>query len=309
MKLKAFLQAHSLNIFAAVGLLASILILGLKATELGRLQEILTLDIYQQLTQKLFTQANIMAELVLGKYLDEFAVPSLLITFAFIIIFKVFYATGLVNTILSVFAITAKPLLVTPPVKTILNAGILISLINIFLIITKVFVLSGRYVIALALILMIYATFYMAYLFDRYKAGFPKSRAGRAILWVIPASILIGLLTNLWPKPTGFNHEQDAIRWLKEHHIDNQDVFFDSARLRYYAGAPFIGSGGRFVLDSIHKGKNITKPFVVIGGINKRHPEQQEAFAAEYPHYKEIARFNGPYNKKYTVIYQKITPQ
>lgn len=309
MKLKAFLHAHSLNILAGVGLLASILILGLQTTELGRLQEILTLDIHHQLTQKLLAQAGIMAESVLGEYLDEFAVPGLLVTFIFILLIKVLYTTGTLNTILSLLAIRARPALATQPAKAILNTAILISLINMFLIITKVFVLSGRYVIALALILMVYAAFYMAYLFERYQSGYPRNRVGRVILWVIPASILIGLLTNLWPKPVGFNYEQEAIAWLKAHHIDNKDVFFDSARLRYYAGASFIGNDGNFVLETIRRGEDITEPYVVIGGINSKRPEQHELFTASYPNYKEIVQFSGPKNKKFTIIYKKFTPQ
>lgn len=304
-KLKALLHAHSLNILAGIGLLTSMLILGLKTTELGRLQEVFTLDIYQQLTQKLFTQADIMAEFVLGDYLDEFAVSSLLIAFAFIMIMKIFSATGIINTILSILAIIVKPALIAKPAKTILNVAILISLLNMFLIITKVFVLSGRYVIAMSLILMVYTAFYMAYLFERYQIGWPANKIGRGILWIIPASLLIGLISNLLPKPTGFNHEQEAISWLKAHNINNQEVFFDSARLRYYAGAPYIGTGGNYVLNAVRNQEPITTSYVVTGN-SKKHPEHQALFEENYANYKEVARFNGPKSKKSTIIYQSI---
>lgn len=305
-KLKALLHAHSLNIVASIGLLVSILILGLKVTELGRLQEILTLDIYQQLTQKLFTQANIMAESVLGEYLDKFAVPSLLISFIFIIIIKTFSTTGTVNTILALFAIASKPPLIEQPTKTILNTVILISLINMFLIITKVFVLSGRYIIALTLILMVYAAFYMIYLFDHYKASYPKNRTWRITLWIVPISILVGLFTNLWPKPAGFNHEQDAIRWLNKHHVDTQEVFFDSARLRYYAGLPYNGNLFRegVVLNAIKNQQIITAPYVVLV-VSGKHAENQDRFEETYPDYTETIRFYSPKNRKATIIYKE----
>jgi hypothetical protein len=129
---------------------------------LGRLNEVFTTNLWQQFTQHLNEKSSIMAKQVLGEYLNEFAVPSLLITFLYVIFARIISSTGFIVVGLSAFAIKNHKRLFDPQAFQVLSATALIALINMALIVTKVFVLSGRYVLAISFILMIFAAFYFA---------------------------------------------------------------------------------------------------------------------------------------------------
>ena len=115
---------------------------------------------YDELTGRLFSRAKIMSDLVLGKYLEEFAVQSLLLTFVYVIVSKIISATGFINIILAGLTTKNRLSLLEPKAYSALRFAIIISLIDMALIITKVFVLSGRYVVGLTLLLLVLAAFH-----------------------------------------------------------------------------------------------------------------------------------------------------
>lgn len=304
-KLKTLLWAHSLNILAAIALLGGMLVLGLGFADLGRLQELFTLDLLQQLTQLLRDKSAIMAEDVLGKYLDDFALGGLLLVFAMIVLLKGLSTAGWINLVLAVTALRSKPALVPRETRWILNATMLIAAVDMYLIIIKVFVLTGRYVVPLALVILVYSSLMLTQLIRRYRQGELHSKLLRALVWAIPIIMLASLLDNLWPHPAENNHEQTAIAWLKQHQVsDSSQVFYDSARQRYYAGEPFVTTGGEYVWQALQSQTLITQPYVVLG-VSKKHQEYQDGFEARYPNYKEVIRFHGPHHKKATVIYKR----
>lgn len=270
----------------------------------GRLDEVFTVNLYDELTEKFFTNANIMSTQVLGKYLEEFAVQGLLLTFAYVIIIKIISATGLVNIGLAALTIQAKNRLIDDQAYRVLSVTACISVFNMALIITKVFVLSGRYVLALSMILMVFAAFYLADMFQ-YLSSKHHSKRKWAVAFLL-IFMLLSLVKNILPKQSGYNYMQESATWLSVHNKAKKPVFYDDTRVRYFAGAPFIGTwndNSVFLSQAITDKSIYEHEYLIITQSIKR-PQKQELMD-ELPGYLKIKRFNDAKSKKFIVIYQK----
>tara|TARA_B110000879_G_scaffold106351_1_gene143108 strand:+ start:3091 stop:4620 length:1530 start_codon:yes stop_codon:yes gene_type:complete len=268
----------------------------------GRLQEVFSMDLWSIFSQNLMNKSVIMSDQVLGHYLDEYAVSGLLLTFAYVIIVKNLTTLGLVSVVLIGMYLKNKFDLINSDVKRVLAATAIICLLNMALIITKVFVLSSRYVVALTLILLIVSALYLGYLF---KEVTEKSNK-RTILIVSIVTIImcLSIFKNVLSKGGGYNYTQAAVTWVKARH-DKQRVFYEDSRMRYYAGEPFIGSGvyhlGSIKLgsDNLHQYDYLVFEF----GVHDQH--KKKMLLQSLPEYKEVKRFYARKKKKYCAIYQK----
>lgn len=298
-KWKHVLMANVINI--GLGLLIVAVFTfsdNLSTKTLGRLNEVFTINLWQQFTQQLTEKSSIMSSQVLGQFLDEFAVQGLLMTFIYIIFVKTISATGVVNVVLSGLAIKQNKQLIQSDVFKVLRATAIIALLNMALIITKVFVLSGRYVLALSFILMIFASFYFAELLL-------SDRQNKKLKWLTIAILVFmlgGAIKNLLPKQKGYNYEQEAVAWLSKYNKDNKSVFYQDARLRYYAKAPFIRSGEFSLNSDIYN--NDSYAFLVINDANKM-PLQQGKIAVNSSQYHPIKKFYATKAKKSITVYER----
>jgi hypothetical protein len=244
---------------------------------------------------------------VLGKYLNEFAVQGILLTFLYVMVAKTISATGLLNVGLATFSIRPKKPIINSGVAFILKTAAAISVLNMALIITKTFVLSGRYVLALSLVLMIFASFRLAELF-KYLANTSKVEKKRK--WLVVALIVfmsLSLIKNILPKRNGYNYMQDTVTWLNAKNESKQPVFYDDSRVRYYAGAPFIGNWGDnwAVVETAIENKSIDQYEFLVINHSSKHPEREQILMKEIPQYTQIKRFADANHKKSLVIYQK----
>ncbi|MGB7817027.1 MAG: hypothetical protein WBL28_11830 [Methylotenera sp.] len=308
-RLGNFLKCNFLNIIAGVGVLAALLLHhGLTISNFGRLREVFTSSLYQELTQQLHEKSTIMAGQVLGKYLQDFAVQGLLLTFIYVMIAKTISSTGIINIGLSWFAIKARRNLIDEQAFQVLRATAIIAIINMALIITKVFVLSGRYVIALSLVLMIFASFYLADLVKYIKSA---SANDKKLKWLTVALIVfmsLSLVKNILPKEEGYNYLQDAAAWVKSNNKENKPVFYDETRIRYYAGAPFVGTWGDNweVVTKALQNQTINQYDFLVISHSAKHPEREQFIADKLPEFVEVKRFNHTKEaRKSIVIYQK----
>ncbi len=307
-----FLKCNFLNISLIILMIAALMLNIIHIENLGRLNEIFTTNLYDQLTEKLFAQSDIMGTAVLGRYLDEFALPGILLTFIYVLIVKTIYATGYVNAGLAVLTIQSKPALLDDKVAKILNIAAVIALINMALIITKVFVLSGRYVIALSLILMIFAAFYLGALFKHLRTSSRNNKKMKWLVITLIAFMSVSLVKNILPKRDGYNYVQDAVAWLNTKNTSNAPVFYDDTRARYYAGAPFVGNtwieNWVVLRTAIENGSIDQYEFLLINHSNK-HKDRELLLTKDIPQYVPIKRFNDANHKKSIVIYQKKPTQ
>jgi len=307
-RIRYFFTGHALNIFLALALILAVTLHGdVSIKSFGRLQEVFTLNLYDELTHKLFSKAAVMSNEVLGKYLNEFAVQGLLLTFLYVIFAKTVSAAGFVNLIMAVFTVKNRNALVESKAYSALIYAALISLANMALIITKVFVLSSRYVVGLAFILMILASFQFTSILKRqHPAKSPKLKWLAMALLVF---MLLGLISNVLPKSEGYNYMQDAAAWVKANNTGNKPVFSDESRIRYYMGIAFVrndGNNWKMVTNAMDSNSIQNYEYLLIS-LSEKHPEREKAIADRLPQFKEVKRFDGIKSKKTIVIYQKTS--
>lgn len=308
LRTRNFLKCNYLSTITAVCVLGATLIFEhVSMKSFGRLNEIFTISLYGELTQNLFEKSEIMSTQVLGKYLNEYAIEAILLTFIYIMATKIISATGLVNTGLALLAVKSRKRLMDDETFRVLSTTAIIATINMFLIITKVFVLSGRYVLALSFVLMIFASFYLADAF-KYLQSLPKK--DREIKWVVIALLVfmfLSLVKNILPKQEGYNYRQDAVTWLKQNNPSNKAVFYDDSRVRYYAGEPFVSGGvdSWTMLSSAIEANTLYQYDFLVISYSAKHPEREKFIAEKLTQYREIKRFPPHAAKKSLAIYQK----
>ncbi len=300
----ALVKAHGINIAIMLVVAIYISLSGLSLQHLGRLKEIFTPNLYQELTALFNTQSEIMATQVLGGFLDEFATEGLILTFLFVMISKIISTTGWIASGLAAYAIKLRQRLLDHFACRVLAVVMAIALIDMFLIIFKVFVLSGRYVTPLALILTLLAAFALSELLRHLKTESVKKRW---LVYMLVVVLTLGMVKNILPKLAGHNYEQDAVTWVKSHNPDNLPIFYNSSRVRYYADEPFIGTWmdvWQKVTEATEDGSIHTYEFLLI--IQENNEEWKSAYMAEkLPDFREVHRVGNRKGKKFVIIYQK----
>lgn len=295
------IQTYSLSLFFGVGILiyfAQHPEMGM--SHFGRLQEVFDANFYSSLTEKLFEQADIMAKEVLDRYLDEFAVEGILITFALILVSKSIVATGYIPTILAYFGIKDSNSAISPLARRILFLLLLIGMTTAGLIIIKRFVLSKRYLVTLVWVLLIFASFQIA------KLSKQNNSKSRFLLIVISICMMLGVIKNILPKRDGYNYEQEAVTWLNAKRPAPQTVFYHNSRLRYYAHADFKAFGDFWDAFAARVEARQALPYdYLVINISKRDQEKLTFLADKLPEFQEIKRFYAPAQKKYCAVYHK----
>lgn len=303
LKWQRFLQANVINVSLALVVIVTFsLNANLSTNLLGRLNEIFTSNLWQQFTKNLTEKSAIMSSQVLGEYLEEFATVGLLLTFFYIICTKVIGATGLINVGLSAMAIRHRNGLMDKQAFQVLRAAAVIAVLNMALIITKVFVLSSRYVLALSFILMILASFYLAeLLFKNHKNIKTK--------WLTIALVVFmlgGVIKNIVPKQPGYNYQQQAVNWVEKYNQDNLPIFYDDCRMRYFAEQPFSGTWGdnwQVFLALAKSGKLQEYQLIALSfNVKTLKPQMAEKYLSNY---HEINRFYDAKKRKFIIIYEK----
>ena len=304
-KINHFLKCHAINILLAViliGVFASSDTLSSKL--LGRLNEVFTTNLWQQFTKIFSEKSAVMSTDVLGSYLEEFAVPGLLLTFVYVMCAKAISATGLINIGLAGMSIKHHKKLIDAESFRVLRAAALIAAVNMALIITKVFVLSGRYVLAFSFILMLFAAFYLADLLKHLSAN------NRKYQWLISALIIImllGAVKNILPKQQGYNHQQDAIDWVKTNNTAKKPVFYDEPRMRYYANEGFImpwSDNWLNILSLLENGQLKQHQYLLINFTSKQ-ADRKLIIEKQLPEYHNAMNFYDARAKKHTAVYVK----
>ncbi|MEY3746858.1 MAG: hypothetical protein RL194_317 [Pseudomonadota bacterium] len=306
MRLQMLLKAHCINIIIAIGIFL-LVFSGHGSGNLGRLNEIFTPYLYQQLTANLMLKSEIMATQVLGNYLDDFAVQGLLLTFVFVVLSKIVSASGPVCIGLAAYALKSSQRLISPDGRAVIIAVMLIAIVNMFLIITKVFVLSGRYTIPMALMVMLLAVFGLRGLWAHSANGW-KSAGFRK--WLLPALLIImalGLVKNLVPKRDGYNYQQDGVAWLQADNVEQRPVLFDNDRVAYYANAPYPGLGDSYFrrFESALGDGSIANYDYVVVSLDREELGQPNRID-QLGGFKEVHRSWNTRGNKAIVIYRKV---
>lgn len=298
------LMANAINIVLALMIVAVFTFNDNLSTKLlGRLNEVFTTNLWQQFTQHLTKKSSIMASQVLGEYLEEFAVQGLLMTFIYVIVVKSISATGVMNIIFSTLAIKQNKQLIQPAAFNVLRATAIIALLNMALIITKVFVLSGRYVLALSFILMIFAAFYFAKLLFSNT----QNKKHKWLAFALVVFMLGGAIKNLLPKQQGYNYLQDAVALVNKYNTKKSTVFYDDGRMRFYAGqtTPRNQIKHEVRFESLLQSNSWMKYEFIVLSHTKKNPEYILHAKKSLADYDEINRIFDAKKRKFIVIYKR----
>ncbi len=224
-KLLVWLKANYLVLLGLLLLLSSLYFL--PSHYLGRLLELSPQQVMQSYHAMLVKKSDLMSTQVLGRYLNEYALLIILIGFLLITFLKSIFSVGLISSALAAnYVWQVKKFSLS---MRALYAVMFISFISMYGIITKVFVLSGRYIISMSFMLLILASFGLAQLLHS-KAH----RYNKKIALIVLMIFALTAVKNLMPKPERFDFRQDAMVWLKNNNPQQEKVFFNEIRLAYY---------------------------------------------------------------------------
>lgn len=303
-----FFKAHGFNL--AIGALIAFAFLfsaDLSINDFGRLREIFSLNLYEQTTQKLLERADIMATEVLGDHLDEFAIEGLLLIFIFIIVTKIISSSGWISIALAAMTLRKKISFIQLKVKHVLFAVMSIALLNMLLIITKVFVLSGRYVAAFTFIVMILAAFYLAYSFKHLEDHKDSSSLKKWLVIIVLAVLSLSLIKNLLPKAEGHGYEQHAIEWVQANYPDDKNIYYSTSRLRYFAAADFAGANldwWNITLNHISD-QSIQVFDILVIDVDSAVDENTQLLKETLPEFEIKKEFNGIKDRKKAIVFVK----
>lgn len=244
-RLNQFFQANTIPVFALLAILAVLafshdsrlqVALGRLPEMIGRLQ-----DSYYQITVGLHEKARIFGSEVLRSPLAGFAMLGLCATLAIVVVAKVIGASGWLSIFLLAFDRKNSVPAPSKDARIVMLSAAAINLLNLLVILLSVFLLSGRYALGLAFIILFFAAFRLQ---EFYETWLKRRQQSRLIRWVFPLFallLLVSLLNNLIVTNPTRNYEQDAVAWAKQQAPQNARFYYETARLRYYANAPWAG--------------------------------------------------------------------
>ncbi|MGV3580939.1 MAG: hypothetical protein ACO1N8_01400 [Methylophilus sp.] len=301
----AWLKSNAITISLLLLTSITLVFSPLKLLELGRLNELVTVlqRAYTNVTLELIKKSYIMGEQVLGSYLDEYGMMGVGLTLVTILLLKCIFAPGWIATFILISNWKNGLSQLTSDTRKIFYWLSIIAILNAAIILTSVFVLSGRYLISLGFIMLIFCGFSLKNLISTPN----KSRFKLFLITFVFVLIGLSLIRNFLPKGEGYNYEQTAVNWIQTRNSTHRPVFYVSPRARYYAGAPYDGRGydyWDYVEKSIRNGSIQEYDYLAIN-MTSHHPEREKALIDALPNHQLAKEFLGYKAKKKIMIFVK----
>jgi len=289
----------------------------MRLDKLGRLQEVFTIfpRLATEVSQLFMFKAEIMNQQILGSLLDDYGLIGLIVTLVTIIILKVISLVSL--PVAAIFALNRQSAAITSPpamqkdARSILLFALILALLNAVVIISTVFVLSGRYIVAIGLIALLFAAFHLESLIKTVRDIAGYSNWKKIVLGFILALLALLFVRNLLPKHAGYNFEQDAVAYAKQHDIPNSSIFFVTPRSRYYADAPYTGRGHNYwdyTVKAIEQGSIYQFDYLMLNvDVDRDYPAKEKLLKEKLPQYQLIEEFYGLRKKKKVMFFKKMS--
>jgi hypothetical protein len=238
---RAIAQAYSLCLVAIIGLIGFILSSNSNSSlVLGRFPEVYTrlTETYFQITQGLSQKAHLYGQLVLTRNMAPYALGGLLLTFAFAIIIKVINVAGWIAAGTATLMALKRKGTKDAELTRILIWAFCINLLIIFVILLNTYLMAGRYLIGLAFVLIILASFGLSDYLHQFNNS-KWSNQGykfKIVTLLIGVSVLFNFASTIIQRDLTDNYRQESVKWTKENLPATARVYYDEPRLRYYAG-------------------------------------------------------------------------
>jgi hypothetical protein len=307
-------SANFLSIIALFLIVLTLITLpNIHLSDFGRLQESVTVfpRVLGDITQNFYAKTNTMSEDILGRGFADYGMLGVVIGFASILIFK---SINLITwPVAGLFALNhftqPNKQQMQTDARRILYWSCVLACINACVIMASVFILSGRYIIVLGLLLLIFAAFQLATLIEKLQSKQLISPWKRISFFILVLLITLFAIKNVWPKRAGYNFEQEVVSYLKQQQVANDKVFFVTPRSRYFAGAPYAGRGYEYwdyTQKAIADGTIYEYDYLAINlDIDEQFAARKKFLDEKLPQYKLVKEFYGLRAKKKMMLFQK----
>lgn len=234
-RIRKFFKAHSLLLLLG-GLIAFYLLATPDRTlsDMGRLTAPIDFAraAFFQVQHGLEQKAEIYGGQVLGKYLDDYALAGIIATLLLVLVYKAATAAGWFSLLVAAQGIRfgAHPVQGHP---NFLFGLLVLGVMNAVFVLLSVFVLSSRYLLPVALVILLYGAFVISYLCEQWRrAALVRNRFAGGL-------VLVGLLLQgvyiLLPLREGAFYELRASQWVAKNLPAGSRIYFDHGRLQYYS--------------------------------------------------------------------------
>jgi hypothetical protein len=294
-----------------LGLLAVVMSNSINLDALGRLKELLTgfSDIEQNIKQNLINRVDIMRDQVIGEPFKEFAWFTFLLSLFSISVIKCFFVAGLSPAILALSHTHQSRDLLDKDTFKLLSFFALITWVVACLIILKVNILSGRYVVLFGFVLIAVASVVAEAHLQRWKHA---TFTIKTVLVGCTIMILLGFISNVLPKRDGYHYEINAVEYVQQSLADSkqQSVLYTSEKQRFYAQKPYEDRNydeWQYLVERIEDGRVNEYEFVVINLNIKADSAAKEIYLQTHlTQFKQDKVFYGYKKKKRTFVYRRI---
>jgi hypothetical protein len=264
-----------------------------------------------QMSEGLYAKAAIFGDQVLGKFLDDYAMHGLVLTLFAVIFGKITGTASWLSFLLAAAQSRLQGARMNRDAQVILCWTGIIAILNMLITLLANFLLAGRYVVPFALIVIVFAAFSLAALCQRSSRAFAGDTAvgPRWLLPLIALTLCVHAYMIFKPKGQGYTYEKDAVAWVREYARNDDRIFYDNARLRYYAGLP-VGERGigywDTVKNAIADGSLLEHDFLVVH--IERNSAEQESYIAEQLGYRPVREFTARNKVKIVVFARDSAP-
>lgn len=305
LRLKHLIVANAIFLMIGFTLALALFFTDIRLNNIGRLQDpLLALEnVYTQLSHGLIDKAHLMGDQVLGSFLADYAMMGLLLTLVAIIINKIGVATGWFALGICLLRKKIGPTQLADDAKKLIFWAASLHLLNILIVLLANFLLPSRLAIPVSFLVIWVAAFSLSKIYYDWRSGKIKQKTHKLLLWLFAGLILFKILWNLSFNDPNQDYEIEATTWIKTHLPLNANIFYDDARLRYYADASYIGrvSKQENVRQLIENQQADKFDYLLIHVNNKQATIEQ---LQKLSSYHAIRSFHSPNGKK-LVLYKR----
>lgn len=289
---KSFLMAHSVNlaVLSAFLVFQAIRINSL-ALRPGRLFDpLLSLNaLWEEITVGLAGKSDILATTLLNQYSENYATLIVLLIPIIIFLGKLIEViTPLLFCLLLIVPFVKFAELKSKGATVILWAGV-INVLILFTFLLPQFFLQGRYVVALALTLLLLLPFVLVFLYEKWQM-IPSKISGQAWLCYFLALLLFvnsGEALVAIPGSSNKKYIKDSGRWIKENvpvtaniYSNNIKILFYSGHIYGHRGAPVLTVREDVTHEWLEQGQVGKYDYLALRVRHGKSPDQEEIVAA-----------------------------
>ncbi|HOY70836.1 MAG TPA: hypothetical protein PL131_09220 [Methylotenera sp.] len=253
-------------------------------------------------------KADIINDQILGKYLNQFGMLSITVTLALITLIKLSSVAGLVPVVGLLANKNCAVKTPNPDVQKLLILVAFLTSISALYIIFYNYVLESRYILPFGIVIIFFATFSLQDFFKNQPAKTKKITLAKTLLLIFIALLTVyNLYKNVAIKRADYNYDQDAVAWIDSHKNPREKVFYNSERLKYYAGAPFYKHGFddyQYIHDSIIDNSILMYDYLALS-ISQSQVNDIKTLFLTMPRYMLVQEISGYAGKKRILIYKK----